>query len=183
MSPPRDKSVHWLWAPHERLLSSWAPFQSMSIADSFRLATVEPAQVNAFIEFENSVRSRRVGAPLIEHLQCFGRHLAFVYLSGQKVVGIQRFRLYHEFDPGYRTLLNAYFHIDPTFQSRGLGATFLRVATRYFQEQGGVDAVASEAWPENEASVRSTLNAGFELSQRLPNGKSVFMKPLGKAGT
>ena len=171
---------HWLPGPHMRLVKSWTPFPTTEIDydGRVRLCCVTPERVDAFVKYENHVRSRCVGGPLIEHLRRFGRYLAFMYFSEEGIIAIQRFRLYHEFDQEYRTLLNAYFYVDPRFRSAGLGSSMLRITRDYYKQQGRIDCLASEAWPENEPSIRAAINAGFNVHSQHPNGKVILLKQI-----
>lgn len=155
-------SLHWFLEPHLMLMEHLRPLGDAEVAAGITLVPVTPQRVAAFVACENSVRERRVGPALEEHLRRFGAALAAMAIADESAVGCVRARLFHEYDPTLETMLVAFLGVIPSHRNRGIGSHLVGHLTRSFLACPRVRTVAAEVARANDRSLRAFAASGFK---------------------
>ena len=155
-------SLHWLLEPHLTLMEHLRPLAEVEGAAGVTLIPVTPQRVATFVACENSLRERRVGSALKEHLARFGAALAAMAIVDESAVGCVRARLFHEYDPTLETILVSFLGVSPSHRNRGIGSHLVGHLARSFLACPRVHNVAAEVTTTNDRSLRAFAKNGFE---------------------
>lgn len=154
-------SLHWLLEPHMKLMDHLQPLGEVEIAGGLTLVPVTPQRVETFVACEQSLRERRVGPALKEHLERFGSALAATAIANDAAVGCVRARLFHEYDPSLETILVSYIGVSLSHRNRGVGSYMIGYLARSFLACPRVFNVAAEVATTNNPSLSVFKKNGF----------------------
>lgn len=156
-------STHWLPEAHERIMGLWEPFEKVHHADTkIEVLSLSQKYIQHFIHFHEKVLGQAIGSPLREHLDRFGINMAFIVFLAGNVIALERFRIYHEHDDSYSSILEAFIGIDSRYRGCGYGTVLREITKQYILKQPGVTALFSEVNADNMASRRSLEKAGYK---------------------
>jgi RimJ/RimL family protein N-acetyltransferase len=154
-------SLHWLLEPHMMPMDYLRPLGEVEIAGGLTLVPVTPQRVETFVACEHSLRERRVGPALKEHLERFGSALAATAIINDTAVGCVRARLFHEYDPSLETILVSFIGVSPSYRNRGIGSHMIGHLARLFLACPRLFSVAAEVATTNDPSLRAFAKNGF----------------------
>jgi ribosomal protein S18 acetylase RimI-like enzyme len=146
-------SLHWLLEPHMKLMDQLQPLGEVEIVAGLTLVPVTPQRVETFVACEHSLRERRVGPALKEHLDRFGSALAAMAIANGVAVGCVRARLFHEYDPSLETILVPFIGVSPSHRNRGIGSHMIGHLARSLLACSRVLNVAAEVATTNDPSL------------------------------
>lgn len=147
-------SLHWLLEPHLVLMEHLQKLEKVVLLTGLTLVPVMPQYVASFVACEHSLRERRVGPALQEHLERFGASFAAMAIDNEIVVGCIRARIFHEFDPSMKTILVSFLGVSPSHRNRGIGSSLVCHLAQYFLVHSRVHCVSAEVAEDNYSSQK-----------------------------
>jgi len=159
----QKKINHWLPEAHQEITATWTHFENVDRSNSgMSVSSLSIDDVDRFVCFHEDVLGQKVGLQLKVHLKMFGSYMAFMGMLNREIIAIQRFRIYHEYDNSYSSILIAYTGVHPDYRGRGYGTDLRNITKQYILAQSSVAAIFSEVDADNLASRRSLEKIGFK---------------------